>query len=206
MADELFASAAYYYAHYRPFYPEDLIRDVVARFDLSKDDRVIDIGAGTGQLSIQISPHVKEVVALEPDQEMIDEGKKLCEEHGAKNIRWVASSAEDIGEAPSLGSFKIAVFGKSFHWLDRDRVLHHLESLLQPSGGIVIVGAPSMWESTAGWELEIKKLVQKYLGKERRAGSGTFHRSDETYSATLQRAGYLDIEHRTYSREEKFSV
>jgi len=39
---------------------------------------------------------VKEVVALDPEPQMLQEGKILAQEVGAKNIKWIEGGSEDL--------------------------------------------------------------------------------------------------------------
>ena len=139
---------------------------------------MIDFGSGTGQLAIQLAKTSQEVVAVEPDPEMIEEGKKLCDAHQIKNISWVHSLAEDVKD--DLGMFKLATFGASFHWMEQRKLLTSLDRIIEPAGGIAIAGSQSVWLPTEPWEEEIKKIIQMFLGEERRTGTGTFQVAAKT--------------------------
>ena len=73
---DIFHGTAWYYARYREGYPQEFFDLIRQKFDLSTDDRVLDLGCGTGQIAIPISSLVKEVIAMDPEPEMIEEGKK----------------------------------------------------------------------------------------------------------------------------------
>lgn len=205
MTDDLFRSAAYYYARFRPFYPEPIIRDIVRSLHLTKEDRVIDVGSGTGQLAIQIAKYVKEVFAVEPDKDMIREGKKFCRKHHVHNIRWLRLRAEDLGQQKNLGKFKLASFGTSLHWMDEIRVLKSLDPLITEDGGVVITGSWALWSKPTSYEKKIKLLIQKYLGKRRRAGSGTFRRRKDSHSDVLKRSPFSQIRFKRYVAKRKWS-
>ena len=80
---DIFKGTAWYYARYRAGYPQAFFDRVKDKFNLSKNDRVIDLGCGTGQIAIPICQCVREVVALDPESEMLVEGKMLAEKSGA---------------------------------------------------------------------------------------------------------------------------
>lgn len=198
---DYFASAAWYYARYRAFYPKEVIDDIVAFFELQKDHRVLDIGAGTGQLAIQMAEHAKEVVAIEIDSDMIKEGKELCREHGTENIHWIQTVAEQLGSASELGRFNLATFGTSFHWMNQQPLLVFLDSVIEPGGGVAVAWSPSVWWPTEEWGHAVKKLIQKYLGEERRAGTGTFKtavNTDERFEDILKHSPFSSVEEKKY--------
>jgi len=209
IAPDIFKSAAYYYARYRSFYPDQEIKDIVKIFRLTKKDRVLDIGSGTGQLAIQLAPHVREIVAIEPDGDMIREGKKLARKYQVKNIHWMLSRAEDLDKIDQLGIFKLITFGASFHWLDQRLVLKSVRSLIGRGGGIVVAGAPTIWNSVEPWEERIKQVIQKYLGEKRRAGSGTFQgllKKGDSYEKVIAKAGFKQQREKFYSRVNTKSI
>ena len=71
---DIFQGTAWYYARFREGYPPEFFDLIKRKFDLLKGDRVLDLGCGTGQIAIPISASVKEVVAMDPEPEMISEG------------------------------------------------------------------------------------------------------------------------------------
>src|SRR5205823_544443 len=109
---DAFKGTAWYYARYRPGYPEPLLQHVVDRFNLDGTGRLLDLGAGTGQLAIPLSGGFEEVVAMDPEPEMLVEAAALAEAAGAANIRWVEGGSEDLerlrsAATPELGSFRL---------------------------------------------------------------------------------------------------
>lgn len=181
----LFKGTAWYYARYRPSYPEAFFSLVKDKFCLTTSDRVLDLGCGTGQIAIPLSRYVREVIAIDPDPEMLNEGKRLAENSRISNIRWLKGRAEDLANCNDLGRLKLATLGCSFHWMNRRKVLASLYDMLEDSGGIVIVGAGSIWTRANEWQLLVKKVIQKWLGEERRAGQGVFTDTEPGQETTI---------------------
>jgi ubiquinone/menaquinone biosynthesis C-methylase UbiE len=88
-SDNIFAGTAWYYARFRPEYPEQVLSLVEDRFNLNKRSRVLDLGCGTGQIALQLAPLVAEVVAVDPLDEMLREGRLLATRKGISNITWL---------------------------------------------------------------------------------------------------------------------
>jgi trans-aconitate methyltransferase len=71
----LFAGTAWHYARYRPGYPQPFLNDLVERFHLDGTQRLLDLGCGTGQLTIPLAVHVAEAVGMDPEPEMLCPGR-----------------------------------------------------------------------------------------------------------------------------------
>lgn len=181
---DLFKGTGKYYAKYRPGYPKEFFADVIKKFTLDGTGRLFDLGCGTGQLAIPLAPFFKEVIAMDPEPEMLQEGKTQAKKAKTRNIQWIRGSSENL--SPRIGKFKLVVMGRSFHWMDRNRVLRKLYKMIEPGGGIVVVAEHDVIPSTRiRWKKAIKKVVQKYLGEERRAGSGIYKRPKDKHQVVI---------------------
>ncbi|MGW5384901.1 class I SAM-dependent methyltransferase [Nocardia sp. NPDC003963] len=78
-AEELFAGTAWHYARYRPGYPESLFDDLIRRFRLDGTGRLLDLGCGTGQLTLPLAAHFAEAVGVDPEPEMLAEAARTFE-------------------------------------------------------------------------------------------------------------------------------
>lgn len=192
---DLFDDTAYWYARYRLPYPQEVLDLLVRKFHLDGSSRVLDFGCGTGQIALPLSARVQEVVGVDISQEMIEEARRQAQEQGAKNIRWMVLAGEEV--PPTLGRFQLATFGASFHWMNQPAVLDRCAEVIGPGSGIAIMGMSTFWNYQDDWARAIVSVVQRYLGQERRAGSGSFpnHRPFEDYIAessfgNLERGDY----------------
>jgi SAM-dependent methyltransferase len=141
-----FGSAAAQYDAHRPRYPRQLIADLVDRPGL----RVLDVGAGTGIASAQLAGAGATVLAVEPDPEMaaVAQGKGLAVEV-APFEDWV----------PAGRTFDLVVFAQSFHWVDPDRALPAVASVLRPGGRLALV-----WNRIVPVRPSIRDLDAAYAG------------------------------------------
>jgi SAM-dependent methyltransferase len=156
-----FAGTAAYYARFRAPYAPVALDWVVETFALTDKDRVLDLGCGPGSLAIPLSRSVAEVIAVDPDAEMIAEGQRLAEREERRNISWLTTRAEDI---PSDGDpFKTATIGQAFHWMDRDAVLARLAVLIPDGGGLALVN-PGRRRPQELWEGTADPIIARYLG------------------------------------------
>lgn len=197
---DLFASTARYYSLYRRPYPESVISYLIERFELDGSGRLLDLGCGTGQVFQGLAPHFEEVVAVDSDVEMVRYAKKKSAEMLRDHVRVVCMRAEDCDA--HMGSFRMATFGASFHWMDRLRVGNLIYDRLEKHGHLVVLSPGSIHSGTSKWEIAIQDLLRKWLGPERRAGGGVYLEG-ERHEALLRktRFGEAHIHHTSVNEE-----
>ena len=174
----LFEGAAAHYRYGRPPYSPQLEAVLTEELELDGSGRLLDGGCGPGILTVRLAHLFEEAVGLDPDAAMLAEGRRVADERGVTNIRWVQAVAEDLpGAAP--GPYRLVTFGQSLHWTDEARVAEAVYDMLDPGGALAMIvhevegrpkppspGQPSIPHA------EIQALVEKYLGPTRRAGQG----------------------------------
>src|SRR3984885_13499056 len=156
-----FDGTAAYYDRFRAPYAQAAIDFIVERYSLCKDMRALDLGCGPGTIAIPLSHTVAEVVAVDPDADMIAEGQRLATFTGRMNIQWLQSKAEDI--LPQAGPFQVTTIGQAFHWMDRDEVLRKLAILIAHGGGLALVN-PGKRRPQESWEPVANQIVETFLG------------------------------------------
>ena len=174
----LFEGAAAHYRYGRPPYSPQLEAVLTQEFDLDGSGRLLDGGCGPGILTVRLAHLFEEAVGLDPDAAMLAEGRRVADERGIANIRWVQAVAEDLPEA-APGPYRLITFGQSFHWTDEARVAEALYDMLEPDGSLALIvhtvedrPAPPSPGPPPIPHAEIRVLVEKYLGSTRRAGQG----------------------------------
>jgi SAM-dependent methyltransferase len=106
-----FGRVAVAYARTRPPYSNDAIKRAARELGLTSGSTVLDLAAGTGNLTRALRKHFKRVIAVEPDDAMRAqfEGEMLT------------GTAEAI---PLVDDAVDAIFvGEAFHWFDAERAL-----------------------------------------------------------------------------------
>ncbi|MFD9477308.1 MULTISPECIES: class I SAM-dependent methyltransferase [Streptomyces] len=162
-----YASAAPYYARYRPPYPAELYALLADRFALDGSQTVLDLGAGPGTLSLPLAPLAEHVYAVDPEPAMLAEGCALAEEQGRRNISWLRGDAAGIGRL-CLPRIDLCVIGGAFHRMDRVRVPADLDAVLAPRGGIAVVTSVA-----AVWPSVVDEVRTRFLGSGDGAADGT---------------------------------
>lgn len=119
-----FGRVAEQYARTRPPYSRAAIERASAELELAHDATVLDLGAGTGNLTRSLRENFAAVIAVEPDEAM----------RARFDGEVIAGSAEAIPLADaSVG----AVFaGEAFHWFDIAPTLAEIQRVIRPGGGL----------------------------------------------------------------------
>lgn len=194
---DLFKGTAPYYARYRYKYSPAFFQELAARLNLNGQGRLLDLGCGTGQLTLPLAAYFEEAVGLDPEPEMLEQAAIATTEAGITNVRWVEGGSADLPALEnSLGSFRIVTMGNSFHWMDQAATLAQLDRMVDPGGALVLIGTRSsnIFEATEGWAYEIRKVLQKVLGEQRRAGSTTYQGHALTFEEALTQSTFNRVE------------
>jgi SAM-dependent methyltransferase len=181
----LFEGAAAHYRYGRPPYSPQLEDVLAEELGLDGSGRLLDGGCGPGILTVRLAHLFEAAVGLDPDPGMLAEGRRVAEERGIANIRWVQASAEDLPEAAS-GPYRLITFGQSFHWTDEARVAEMVYDMLEPGGALALIvhtvegrpkppspGPPPIPHA------EIEQLVEKHLRRPRRPEPKRTHRFED---------------------------
>jgi SAM-dependent methyltransferase len=190
----IYQGAAAHYRHGRPAYSPQLEAVLAEELDLDGSGRLLDAGCGPGILTVRLANLFAEAVGLDPDSAMIAEGRRVAQERGITNIRWVQARAEELpGAAP--GPYRLVTFGQSFWWTDEARVADAVYDMLEPAGALALIvhtvegrSAPPSPGPPPIPHAEINRLLEKYLGTTQRAGQGVkpvrTHRFEDVLART----------------------
>ncbi len=163
-----YARAGWYYAEYRDHVGREFIALLAERLGWTAIDRVLDLGAGPGQLSLLVAPFVAEVVAVEPEPDMLAEGKRRAGALGAANVRFIAASSDDLRVLrPSLGRFRTALMGRSCHWMpEQDRLLRDRGAMIDEADGSVAIVRPrsiTVPDALAAARKAVRETLERYI-------------------------------------------
>lgn len=190
-SEDIFQSSAGYYTAFRKPYPSEIWERISDRFRLDGEGDLLDVGCGTGQIAFPLLQRFRRVVGVDLSQEMIGFARKNAHQQGAENVGFHVMSGEDISQLS--GEFSLVTYGSSLHWMDLSKTLAASNSLLVQGGGVAILGMRSIWGGKSDWEQAVVRVVQKWMGQERRAGSGIFAKSVDSgisFADALSDAGF----------------
>lgn len=197
MDEALYAGSARYYASGRLPYPETLPEVLRTGLGLDGRGRLLDVGCGPGTLTRRLAPLFDSAVGIDADAGMIAEARRS----GVDGVAWRHMRAEQL--PAGLGTFRVATFAQSFHWMDRPLVARLVRAMLEPGGAWVHVDGITHRGAAGGDPLRhpeppreaIDALVRRYLGPVRRAGTALLPQGTPSGEAEVMRAaGYLGPE------------
>jgi 2-polyprenyl-3-methyl-5-hydroxy-6-metoxy-1,4-benzoquinol methylase len=111
---------------------------------LHPSDLVLDYGCGTGKISIEISPDVKKIIAIDLSSGMLEIAGQKAAAAGIQNISFSHSTLAD----PSLneGMFDIILLFNILPFMKSESlVIQRIRDILKP-GGMVISSTPCLGE------------------------------------------------------------
>lgn len=198
---ELYRSQAGLYARYRTRYPEAVFDFLSEAYGLGKESTVFDLGCGTGQAAGPLAQRAGTVYALDSQPAMIEQGKK---DFPAPNIRWVCAPAEDVRilKVP----VDLTVMARSFHWMDRPKVLAELYEMTRPGGGVALLADYVL----APWQEEVRAAARRFSGSGSRSWNvgraGTYTVPSDRHEAVLNASAFKDIRKEEFLWKKVFSA
>ncbi len=130
-----FNNQAELYNEVRPRYPSELFDVLEEAAKLSKDSRLLEIGAGTGQATKPFAEKGYNVTAVELGDEMANVARR--ELAGFGNVEVITNSFEDV-ELP-LRSFDLVYCATAFHWIKPEVKFAKTHTLLKDGGYLAII-------------------------------------------------------------------
>lgn len=176
--ETLYAGSAGHYGVGRMPYPPGLVDAAAAELRLDGRGRLLDVGCGPGSLTLLLAPSFAAAVGVDADPDMLAEARRRARGTGVP-IAWRHLRAEEL--PAELGTFRVATFAQSFHWMDQPLVARRVRAMLEPDGAWVhvhttthrgVAGDEALPFPRPPWA-RIDDLVGRYLGPVRRAGRGS---------------------------------
>ncbi len=187
-----------FYHKYRRGYPAGVF-DVLARtLNLTEDDIAVDLGCGTGQITVPLAGRVGAVIGMDPSPDMLSRARHEAgdgnAQNNARNISWLLGADADLPHLTALlGEHAIAAItvGQALHWMDHETLFRAAKPLLRPRGGIAILtnGTP-LWLQPVSWSRALKATLEQWLDTKLSYACGTDQEAQDRYARALGDAGY----------------
>jgi len=165
----------------------------------------LDLGCGTGQLAIPLAKHVAEGVGLDPEPEMIAEADRQAQASRVANISWTQGNSADLpGE---FEPFKLVTLGRSFHWMDLEKVLAALDHIVTAEGGLVIANDSCLvLRSATAWQQAIEDIQNHYLRPDAQPRPTTTSDGHQPHEEILARSPFRQIHRRVYEFDRPWTI
>jgi SAM-dependent methyltransferase len=200
--ETLYLGSAPHYARGRLPYAPGLPALLAEPLNLDGHGRLLDVGCGPGILTLLLAPYFDEAIGVDPDQAMLTTAALRASDAGIENVGWVRARGEDL--PADLGTFRIASFAQSFHWMDRPKVAEIVFAMVEPGGAFVHLSDVKEAPAAAPGSLPypqppfdaIRDLLRQYLGPVRRAGQGVLPHGTPGDEATVLRSAGFEVPQR----------
>lgn len=86
---------------------------------------MVDLGCGTGQLSLPIARRVRAVVGMDPEPDMLARARDAAAEQNTSNVTWMLGADTDIPALGALvggGRFGAVTIGQALRWMNHDEL------------------------------------------------------------------------------------
>ena len=118
----------------RPTYPGPLVAELVALAGLGSDSRVLEIGCGTGQLTVDLARRGLDVTAVELGPALAEVARRNLALF--PNARVVVGSFEEYTVPEPVDA---VVAASSFHWIAPDARVTRTAAALRPGGALAVI-------------------------------------------------------------------
>jgi SAM-dependent methyltransferase len=207
-----FNEAADLYDEVRPRYQEVVIDDITLFAGLRTASRILEIGCGTGQITLPFAVRGFQILALEPGNAMAALASKRCAPY--PNVSILQMTFEEWAVPGQI--FDLVLSAQAFHWIEPYSGCRKAAATLRSGGTMALV-----WNNDVSQETSFYKATQpiydRYLPTEgstdwTRAhihdalrASGTFHEVHEIrhpWERTYSCSEYIKLLH-TYSDHQR---
>jgi SAM-dependent methyltransferase len=132
---ESFNEVAALYDQARPLYPQEVIDDLLVLTGAQVGDHVLEIGCGTGQMTVPLSERGLRVTALEPGADLSAIARTKLAAYPDTEV--VERRFEDYDLPPE--PFDLVVSATAFHWVDPKIRVTKAAAALKPGGYLAII-------------------------------------------------------------------
>jgi ubiquinone/menaquinone biosynthesis C-methylase UbiE len=198
-----------FYQRYRRGYPAAVFDALVNAFNLTVDDIVLDLGCGTGQLTLPLAARVRAVVGIDPEPDMLVCARRAATEKGVTNVSWVLGADTDLPAVDALlggRTVGAVTVGQALHWMDHETLFQKLALLTRGGGGIAVVtnGTP-LWLQDSAWSRALRGCLEQWLGANLTQTCGTDSASQRRYRDSLIAAGF-DVDETTVDYTDELNL
>jgi SAM-dependent methyltransferase len=176
------------YAAHRRGYPPPVVDLLVRTLDLPRSASVLDLGCGTGLLTVPLASRFDRVFGADPSADMLALARTSG---GSAPVAWLLASDADVVRLPLLAGLDAVTIAQAIHLLDRPPLFRALAEHLSPRGRIAVIanGSP-LWLQPAPWSRALRAYLEDWLGTPVRATCGTDPVSRAGFRAELAAAGF----------------
>lgn len=201
--NDLFDSTTFYYSKFRLSPPMKVIEELHRIADLNGTETLLDIGCGPGTSTFIFSPFFKNIIALDSNNLMIQEGIRQASKQGITNINWICSDVETVN-LEEIGKVDVVIFVNSFHWMNQELILQKLKDVIKKGGAIM--GGGSSWNKQQDHDKIIISTIREFIGEKRKTNHGEYREPITTFKEVIDNSPFTFIERKILRFKHEFIV
>jgi SAM-dependent methyltransferase len=153
-----FDQAAELYDRARPGYPAELVAELVKISGITAASRVLEIGCGTGQLTVPLAEVGCEIVALDIGANMAAVARRNLAKYPSVQVIVTAFEDWPLPAEP----FDAVVSATAFHWLDPAVRVHKAADALRPGGTLATIATHHVAGGDDDFFVEAQKCYERW--------------------------------------------
>jgi SAM-dependent methyltransferase len=153
-----FEEAAELYDRARPGYPAHAIDDLVALARIGPASRVLEIGVGTGQLTLPLAQRGCRIVGIELGAELAAIARRKLAAFPSVEIHVGTFEAWPL----PLERFDAVVSATAFHWIDPEIRITKTADALRRGGALAVVGTHHVAGGSTEFFVEVQACYEQW--------------------------------------------
>lgn len=155
---ETFDAVAERYDRVRPGYPRQTVEDLEHLAALQVGSRVLEIGCGTGQLTVPLAQLGPTVTAVELGAALADVARRNVAAY--PNVRIIVGAFEEVPLTEH--AFDLVVAATSFHWIDPATRLTKSARVLRRGGSLAVIDTHHIAGGTDRFFVDVQRHYEKW--------------------------------------------
>jgi SAM-dependent methyltransferase len=194
-----------YYASYRRDYPAAALDFVADSLGVGADDLIVDLGCGSGQLTIPLATRVRHVLGVDPEPDMLVHARAAARDRAVRAVSWMLGADDDVSALRGLlgaDAITAVTVSNAIHLMNSARLFADLRDVLRPGGRIAVIanGTP-VWLLNQAWSRALRRFLEERFATTVDSACGTDEPRRRRYQAELEAAGFLTSDQHIPSRE-----
>ena len=195
-----FDDTAELYDEVRSRYPEEIIEHIIAFAALPAHGRVIEVGCGTGQMTLPFAQRGYTVVALDQGERLAARAAQHCQPY--PQVRVVLCAFETWQDVP--GSYDLFLSAQALHWIDPAYGLVRAAELLKAGGTIALVWRLDRSQGSAFWQAT--EPIYNTYNPQTSSGDLPLETKVDLYRHALRTSRqFTDVHEKAWSATQRYS-
>jgi SAM-dependent methyltransferase len=153
-----FNQVAELYDRFRPDYPEELLSDLARLVGIGSGCRVLELGCGTGQLTLPLAERGCVITALDIGADMAALARQKLAQHP---FAQVDVAAFEDWPLPAQ-AFDVVISATAFHWLDPAIRVNKAADALRPGGALAVIATHHIAGGDEGFFVDVQACYERW--------------------------------------------